>query len=235
MTDAHNDILMSLSNEAYRKMEAPVQWLTVSQAAALLKVSERTIRRRCEAGKLAARLDSNESGSVWLIDAAAISAVNSADATDKKNATADKLRSENGLSAVNAADTADSRNKAAVIPADGQIEAISGNVARLNQEVEQLKSFIAGGAMQAIQERLANLPDAEMMRTEVAQAVEKGITQALAADAQQQAETASKDDVKAILEELKRVRDDNAALRSEIEAQREEQGQKRGLFGWLKR
>jgi excisionase family DNA binding protein len=46
-------------------------WLTVSQAAALLGVSERTIRRRCERGEIAARLVVNEGGKTWLVDQAA--------------------------------------------------------------------------------------------------------------------------------------------------------------------
>ncbi len=41
--------------------------LTASQAAAALGVSERTIRRRCAAGKLAGELVSTESGATWLI------------------------------------------------------------------------------------------------------------------------------------------------------------------------
>jgi len=59
-------------------------WLTVSQAAALLCVSERTVRRRCESGKLAARLDTTATGKAWLIEAAAIgqSAANTADGAD---------------------------------------------------------------------------------------------------------------------------------------------------------
>ncbi len=41
--------------------------LTVSQAAAALGVSERTVRRRCQSGKIAAELVSTESGATWLI------------------------------------------------------------------------------------------------------------------------------------------------------------------------
>ena len=61
------------------------EWLTVSQAASALRVSERTVRRRCEAGKLKAHLESTETGKVWLIDpascgqAAATGAANAAD------------------------------------------------------------------------------------------------------------------------------------------------------------
>jgi excisionase family DNA binding protein len=56
---------MSKSNSAY---------LTVSQAAAALGVSERTVRRRCETGKLAARLETTDTGKTWLIEGAAIAA-----------------------------------------------------------------------------------------------------------------------------------------------------------------
>ena len=47
-------------------------WLTVSQAAAALSKSERTIRRRCESGKLTVRLDTSDTGKAWLVDPAAV-------------------------------------------------------------------------------------------------------------------------------------------------------------------
>jgi hypothetical protein len=48
--------------------ETASQWLTVSQAAARLGVSERTVQRRCKSGKLAAKLESGEEGTAWLVD-----------------------------------------------------------------------------------------------------------------------------------------------------------------------
>ncbi len=42
--------------------------LSVSEAAAVLRVSERTIRRKCEAGKMAARRVATPSGLSWQID-----------------------------------------------------------------------------------------------------------------------------------------------------------------------
>ncbi len=42
--------------------------LTVSQAAARLGVSERTIQRRCKNGQLSAHLVTDEDGAQWLID-----------------------------------------------------------------------------------------------------------------------------------------------------------------------
>ena len=49
------------------------EWLTVSQAAAALGKSERTTRRMCESGTLAATVQANESGGrAWFIDRASV-------------------------------------------------------------------------------------------------------------------------------------------------------------------
>jgi len=45
------------------------EYLTVSQAAARLGISERTIRRRCETGKLKAELKPTATGAAWHIEA----------------------------------------------------------------------------------------------------------------------------------------------------------------------
>jgi excisionase family DNA binding protein len=45
------------------------EYLTVSEAAAALKVSERTVRRRCETGKLKAELRPTATGTAWHIEA----------------------------------------------------------------------------------------------------------------------------------------------------------------------
>ena len=75
--DAHNDILMNLSDEAVRKMEAPETangvldtngWLTVAQVAQRLNVAERTVQRRCEKKKLHARRVTTADGVAWRIN-----------------------------------------------------------------------------------------------------------------------------------------------------------------------
>lgn len=48
------------------------QWLTVSEVAARLKISERTVQRRCKSGRIAARLETNDDGAAWLIDGATL-------------------------------------------------------------------------------------------------------------------------------------------------------------------
>ena len=45
-------------------------WLTVSQAAAALGISERTVRRRANKGTLRARLEPTDSGPAWFIEPA---------------------------------------------------------------------------------------------------------------------------------------------------------------------
>lgn len=57
-------------------------WLTVAEAAARLRVSERTVRRRCEAGKLVGELRSTLSGPSWFVSAAAMPADTAAKAAD---------------------------------------------------------------------------------------------------------------------------------------------------------
>jgi excisionase family DNA binding protein len=48
------------------------EWLTVSEVAARLKISERTVQRRCKNGQLAATLETREDGAAWLIDGATL-------------------------------------------------------------------------------------------------------------------------------------------------------------------
>jgi AraC-like DNA-binding protein len=48
------------------------EWLTVSEVAARLKISERTVQRRCKSGKLTARLESGDDGAAWLINGATL-------------------------------------------------------------------------------------------------------------------------------------------------------------------
>ncbi len=93
---------------------APDEWLTVSQAAARLGVSERTVRRRCESGKLVARLVANEGGTggrAWLIDRAA---TNEPDAACGHAARRPKRADARGH-----ADESESQQRAATRP-DGQ-------------------------------------------------------------------------------------------------------------------
>ncbi len=121
--------------------------LTVSEAAARLKVSERTIRRRCETGKLKAELKPTASGTAWQIEADSCGQVRPQARTGAAIA-ADTVSSENQSQNVSdSADTADRFGQAAAIgaamPADtdralGRLEgmALSGLEKSIAQAVE---------------------------------------------------------------------------------------------------
>jgi excisionase family DNA binding protein len=94
-------------------------WLTVSQAAALLGLSERTIRRRCERGELAARLVVNEGGKTWLVDQVAATSLG-------VDTTSEVLGADTAPDARPTADTsasidADSSEQSMAVSADSQI------------------------------------------------------------------------------------------------------------------
>lgn len=99
---------------------------SVAEAAHALKVSERTIRRRCENGKLRARLTTTEAGRTWRIEAAAIVRPMSEAAA-------------NGAATIHEEITAEA-------PDIGQPAAITAatDLARLDADVQQIKSFLAG-------------------------------------------------------------------------------------------
>jgi excisionase family DNA binding protein len=122
-------------------------YLTVSEAAARLKVSERTIRRRCETGKLKAELKPTATGSAWHIEADSCGQVRPNTRTSAAIA-ADTFSSENqsqnrSESADTAANSSDRLGQAAAIGADteralGRLEgmALSGLEKSIAQAVE---------------------------------------------------------------------------------------------------
>jgi hypothetical protein len=52
--------------------ESTPEYVTVSQAAAALGISERTVQRRCKSGKVRARLVTTETGQLWEVEAATL-------------------------------------------------------------------------------------------------------------------------------------------------------------------
>ena len=134
---------------SHQSAQKGAQWLTVSQAAALLGVSERTIRRRCEGGKLAARLESTASGPAWLIDADALRtpAANAAamPADTRPSAPAPEIGNGSALAAANvrtpAANAADAPKADAADQREGDLMAAllaekDGRIADLQKQLE---------------------------------------------------------------------------------------------------
>jgi hypothetical protein len=248
----------TMQHESNNGIQPDTKWLTVSEAAALLKVSERTVRRRCEAGKLSAQRESNEFGVVWLVEAAAITAANTgngSDGADSEEGAAAQVQPESVSTAATSADDSKSSEVTAAIAADNQnsqIEVVAGEVHQLRGEIEQLKAFIVGGAMQAINERLATLPDVETLRAamreelgereptltkdDVASAVEQGITAAVEKSAAQEREelaVAIDKGMTPVLERLAKIEEENRQLRTDLQTEREQRH--RGLLGWFRR
>jgi hypothetical protein len=222
------------------------QWLTVSEAASHLGVSVRAVQKRCKSGTLAARRIETPQGAKWEIDANQLTRTwtrTGEPGREAANEPANSGREPRALHAQNGANLDANSSHIVREPANepdaSSIQAITGDVARLSNEVEALKAFIAGGAMQAISERLAALPDAEALRAAlaenqeqsaamVAQAVEKGITAALQADTGKEAAAARLAD-----EQNQKLLDAVARLSGEVEALREDREKKRGFFGRL--
>lgn len=98
-----------LGGAKIERMSEGEKRLTVSQAAAILSVSERTVRRRCESGKLDAHLVTTESGKVWEIEAAAV---------EGADAAANKVRPTAAIGAATIHEGADTQSIAAANTAD---------------------------------------------------------------------------------------------------------------------
>jgi hypothetical protein len=81
--------------------ESTPEFVTVSQAAAALGISERTVQRRCKSGKLKARLVTTESGQVWEVEAATLPTGDDRVTThfEREPITADKLPTGDAISA----------------------------------------------------------------------------------------------------------------------------------------
>jgi hypothetical protein len=247
----------------------PTQWLTVAQAAKRLGISPRAVQKRCKSGSLTSHLDESTQPPKLKIDANSLPQMGAKfanmDAEKDANAASDGRETENETAwdgrerrldhAQNRAnlDANDSvmgrepdANHAEIVREPdankdaANIQAVVGEVHQLRGEIENLKAFIAGGAMQALNERLSTLPDADSLRAMIvenqAQIVSVAVSQVAAVvreeNAAKEAQTASKDDVRAILEQFQKLQDANARLSGELEQLRENK-EKRGFFGRL--
>ena len=127
------------------QQHAAADWLTVSQAAAALGVSERTIRRRCDKGKLRARLVTTDSGPAWFIDRADVPDVAAANAADTAAIAADTRANVKAAQDVpTAPDAADAAAIAAdTRAADATAALIAEKGARINDLQKQLDAVNA--------------------------------------------------------------------------------------------
>lgn len=157
------------------------KWITVAEAAHELKKSERTIRRQCEAGKLRGRLDKTDSGKTWMVCLAPVEDVTESVTEGQTQATS-STRSEDA-----AAKAADILGTAAIVPTHEMTAVIApvaapvitadnseilAEVSEVKEQVEQIKSFLAGQMSVQMSEqmdkRLSALPTRDDFREDVA-------------------------------------------------------------------
>ena len=153
------------------------KWITVAEAAHELKKSERTIRRQCEAGKLRGRLDKTDSGKTWMVCLAPVEDVTESVTEGQTQATS-STRSEDA-----AAKAADIIGTAAIVPTHEMTAVaapvitadnseILAEVSEVKEQVEQIKSFLAGQMSVQMSEqmdkRLSALPTRDDFREDVA-------------------------------------------------------------------
>jgi excisionase family DNA binding protein len=207
-------------------------WLTVSQAAALLGVSERTVRRRCESGQLSARLMSNGAGKTWLISVAATNAA--VTATEKSTPVAADTDSATTFLSANV----DGNETGADTGADNQIARLEGYVARdmeiiLGHAVEQAVSTVVSPLLERIEsqaavhallmEELKELrKDRTALKAELAKLIEaqQSLPEAIkvvTTDALEKAVAPYMSEVEVVRAEVDNVHQENARLKIELE------------------
>jgi excisionase family DNA binding protein len=153
------------------------EWLTVTQAATRLGVSERTVQRRCKSGKLVARRMGDDKGTIWLVAwPPQTTGINDGEAT--------YFPSGGDTSATNSTINDD----AASTSNDADIARIQGYVAR---DLELMLSRAIVEAQAPLLERIEALMNSNQVQTAHMEALAKEIEQLAAVQAAQMAEAAA--------------------------------------------
>jgi hypothetical protein len=221
-------------------------WMTLSQASVVAGMSERTLRRRIEAGEVrAAKIPLPGGGVAWRVDPAQYGVAPAEVARldgQSRNAPNGAAHAEpvpDGVPTVETAQRPFSPADVPTMPEPGRNvpdTIAGGDIARgeleaVRRELQELRGALVGGALTSISERLARLdhmPDPEAQAAAIQAAVAAGIAQAV-----EGSRGATADDV-AELADLVR------AQSAQIEAQRAElvrlseqveKPRRRGLFG----
>jgi excisionase family DNA binding protein len=207
-------------------------WLTVSQAAARLGVSERTIRRRCESGRLVARLVVNEAGKTWLIDE---SATNSMATHTEMSA---PVITDAAFAAIPPATNGDGNEQSAVTGADSQITRLEGYMPQdmeimLSRTMERAVSNVVAPLLERIEsqaaaqallmEELKELrKDRAVLKAEITKLLEEQeswpeATKAAITDAVNKTIAPYMGEVEAVWTEVNKVHQENERLKIDLE------------------
>ncbi len=119
-------------------------WVSVAEAAALMKVSPRTVRRRCEAGEIIAELEASENGTgglAWRIDATSIAVVGNVE-NDRAAKRTDTNQAQNQTARTKTMAARTGARPSGRTEADGQMWAVlvAEKDARIDDLREQLEA-----------------------------------------------------------------------------------------------
>jgi hypothetical protein len=147
--------------DAPERGETPEMWLSASEVAAILKVSERTVRRRCESGQLASRRVATSSGVLWQIDPLGVRTVRPSAATQNEAGTqntllsADKVRT--GADTLTTHLLEENRRLWAALEAAQQSEAVTK--AALRELLKAQPKQLAAGESSTMNQTARNAPE----------------------------------------------------------------------------
>ena len=186
-------------------MAANLRWLSVAEAATQLSLSERTVRRRCESGKLTARIESTPSGKAWLV------------CLHPLKETADPMtegvleEAPQAQSSTRSQDTAATSTaivpvleRSVSTPAATPLANAAANsevLAELRHDVEQIKAYLTGQITAEMRDTLATLPSRDDIRDDLTAAMSAALLP--------------------VMQRLEELAGENAQLQTELHTERQ--------------
>ena len=158
------------------------QWLTVAEVADRLKVTPRTIQKRCKAGKLDARSVETPTGDQWQIDAAAVETQGTKAANEATNRAANSREQ--------AANVRSEQRRTAANRSQPHLDAAPDFRARYIAQIEEQNSFLKS-QLEDANRNAAELRSALRKALEIAP---RQLTAGTPPDTQQRAETGAATD-----------------------------------------
>jgi hypothetical protein len=189
-------------------MAANLRWLSVAEAAAQLSLSERTVRRRCENGKLTARIESTPSGKAWLVclqsleetaDHVTEGVLEEAPQAQSSTRSQDTAATTTAIVPVlERSVSTPAATPLANAPANSEVLA---EVGELRHDVEQIKAYLTGQITAEMRDTLATLPSRDDIRDDLTTAMSAALSP--------------------VMQRLEELAGENAQLQTELHAERQ--------------
>lgn len=211
--------------------ETPGKWVSVADAAKALNVSERQARRwaakLADSDRQVSGVSSGRARTVVRLEALEVLA-------GKRESEPSGVRLVTGKSPDNGGELS------------GSDRQMTGHLAHIEKRLDQIEGAVIGGVLQAIQSRLEGLPTGDdltkavaAIRQDIASETKKAVADGIA-QAVQDGDGASREDMAALLTRMEAIEAQNRALMAElskareIEAQRAPEPPKQGFWARLK-